>query len=360
MTPTRTPSPLSRRARILLPIGLVALVGLSVERLILAQPEAPVHEFSGLTMGTTYSVKVAEPLDPADRATVDSVVAAELEMVNTIMSTYDSTSELSYFNAHASTEPFPASAALLEVVAVAMAVSSESGGAFDVTVGPLVNAWGFGPGEHRRIPSVDEIASLSKRVGYRQITINAENSALVKAHPFVEADLSGVAKGYGVDRVAASLEGLGIMNFLIEVGGELKARGVKPGRMAWQVAVEAPDDDVRRIHTRMTLVDAAVATSGDYRNFYIEDGIRYAHIIDPRTGRPTRHSGASVTVSHPEAAMADAWATALGVLGPDEGFELAVRRNIAAMFIARTDEGYETRSTPAFEHVMTTSTRTDN
>jgi thiamine biosynthesis lipoprotein len=228
-------------------------------------------------------------------------------------------------------------------------VSEASGGAFDVTVGPLVDAWGFGPeGRLSGLPDEERLAELRESVGFEGLAMDREAGTLSKTHPATLVDLSGIAKGYGVDQVATALLELGYTAYLVEIGGEVKVRGRKPDGSAWRVAIEAPESERRVLHRVVELVDMAVATSGDYRNFYEEDGVRYAHIIDPRTGHPVRHAGAAVSVLHRDAVVADAWATALSVLGPEEGMAVAEREGLAALFITAGTDGYETFATAGF------------
>lgn len=344
---------LSPRGKILLPLGLVLLIAFSVHRLFFAEtPSLPV-EIRGPIMGTTYSVKLDVPeLVGEARERVEAVVEARLDEVNGLMSTYDSASELSRFNRHRSTDPYPLSTATLEVLQVAQDVSARTGGAFDVTVGPLVDAWGFGaPGQPPSAPPPDVLAELTARVGYEGLTLDPGNGTVAKAVPDLEVDLSAVAKGYAADRVVQALDSLGYARVLVEVGGELRAGAPKADGTPWRVAIETPDRATRTIYGVVELVRLGIATSGDYRNFYELDGVEYAHLIDPRTGLPVRHSGASVTVIHPRAAVADAWATGLSLLGPDEGFQVAEREGFAALFITRDGDGFTARATTAFvEH----------
>lgn len=298
-------------------------------------------------MGTTYSVKfVARSPSPNRLRSIQDSVVNRLDGVDGAMSTYDPDSELSRFNRHVSTDPFPVSAGVLEVFLLAQRVSVESDGAFDVTVGPLVDAWGFGPdGGPAAIPDDGRIEELRRHVGFRKIAIDSASSSLVKRDPQVIADLSAIAKGYAVDRVAVLLVDLGFADFLVEVGGELRAGGAKPDGVPWVVGVEAPVPDTRSLYATMELGDESVATSGDYRNFWEVDGRRYSHIIDPRTGRPLPYVGAAVTVIHERAVLADAWATAMTVLGPQGGGAVADGLDLQVIFIQQGESGLiETRS----------------
>ncbi|MDJ0787461.1 MAG: FAD:protein FMN transferase [Myxococcota bacterium] len=342
-------APLPLRARVALPL-LLCLLGAFTAHLYGRTEARPVVELRGEALGTTWSVKIAaESLPSADQQAAQAEIEMRLARVDGLMSTWKADSELSRFNAHESEEPFPLSPETLAVFGIADEVSRASGGAFDVTIGPLVQAWGFGSRGPTRTPEAGEIEALREHTGPEVLVIG--EGALRKTHPEAEADLSAVAKGYAVDEIARGLESLGIESFLIEVGGELRARGSHLTGAPWRVAIEAPVDIGRQVHRVVELRDQAMATSGDYRNFVIRDGKRLSHTIDPRSGRPIEHGLASVTVIHPEAAFADAWATALNVLGPDEGYALAKSQGLAAYLILREPgaEEFSVRMTEAFE-----------
>ncbi|MEQ1854985.1 MAG: FAD:protein FMN transferase [Longimicrobiales bacterium] len=328
--------------------ALAALAGLAVWR-PLARGDDAVHEFVGPTMGATFAVSIDGDLSSEERERVRAVIDEQLDRVNRLMSTYDPGSEVSRFNQHQSTEPFAVSPEVLVVLEQARAVSERSGGAFDVTVAPLVDAWGFGATDRAGpIPDANQLASLRTRVGYRSLALDAEAGTVSKSDPAIRIDLSGIAQGYAADAVAFALGELGLASYLVDVGGEIRAVGTRRSGRAWRIGVESPDDAVA-IWGTAEIRDEGVATSGDYRNWFEEEGVRYAHIIDPRTGQPIRMRGASVTVIHESASLADAWATALCVLGPDEGYELARREGLAAIFITRSERGLGTRITPAME-----------
>jgi thiamine biosynthesis lipoprotein len=342
--------PLTPRVVLVLVTLAVLLAALTVHRLQCAGVPGPYVAFSGRTMGTTYEVKVARAdLSPDEMREIGAAIEQTLERVNGLMSTWIEDSELSRFNALRSTEPFLIADETALVFSAALEVSAKSGGAFDVTVGPLVDAWGFGRGKPEDLPDDEQIAALKARVGWEKLALDRGRHTLAKSAPDVEANLSALAKGYGVDAVAAALEALGQTDYLVEIGGELRARGERIDGRPFRVAIEEPVFDDRRIHRVIDLRDTGMATSGDYRNWIEVDGVHLSHTLDPRTGRPITHDLASVTVLHPQAMWADAWATALNVLGPDEGFELARREDLAAYFIVRTGDGdFETRATPAF------------
>lgn len=345
---------LSPRARWLLPLFLVLLAVLTVLRLCSAAPTGDLHDFHGATMGTTWSVRLVAPeLAPETRLEIEKAIEGRLATVDGLMTTWDSNSELSRFNRFASTDGFPVSPQTLEVFRVAREVSELTGGAFDVTVAPLVAAWGFGATDRAPAsPDAVELAGLRARVGWRRVRVDAGSQSLSKTHPETVCDLSAVAKGYGVDEVARALLALGHTDFLVEVGGELRAQGRRgPGR-PWRVAIERPAAAERAVFAVLELVNASLATSGDYRSYYEENGVRLSHLIDPRTARPVAHALASVSVVHPDATHADALATGLGVLGPEEGYATAVRHALAAYFIVREPDGaLRGFATPAFPPV---------
>ncbi len=302
---------------------------------------------SGATMGTQYRVTAVCPVD------VGAEIARQVEWVNAEMSTYDPASTLSRFNQSAPGDWFAVSPELAELVAAAEQLSRDSGGAFDVTVGPLVNLWGFGPdGYAGTRPEQAQIDAARDRVGYTYLEVRALPPALRKSVD-VYVDLSAIAKGYGVDRVAQRLAQLECTNYLVEIGGELKAHGVNEHGHPWRVGVEVPDPESYGAVQRVLYPgELGVATSGDYRNFVEDEAGRFSHTIDPRTGYPVSHRLASVTVAHASTMWADGYATLLDVLGPDSGFEFAQRHGLPAMFIVRTENGFEERYTDQLEPLL--------
>lgn len=341
---------LSPRARLLLPVFAAVLLFLTVRVMWCSAPARVL--LGGETMGTAWAVTLNAPdLTRRERARVRTRIQAELDAVNGAMSTWDPESELSRLNVHESTEPFSLSAPTLEVLAAARSVSERTGGAFDVTVRPLVSAWGFGAGARvpGAAPDAAELASIRERVGFELLEIDPVGGSVRKRHPGLQVDLSAIAKGYGVDRVADALEADGYANFLVEVGGEVRALGERPGGGAWRLAIERPEPDGRAVHGVVELSGVALATSGDYRSFYMAEGERWTHIVDPRAGRPVRHALASVSVLHEKATFADAWATALTVLGPEAGLRVAEAEGLAVYLIVRAAGGaYEIRTTAGF------------
>jgi len=345
---------MSGRIRVAVLISAAVLTVVVAFRVLSREDNSGPHEISGLTMGTFFSVTIDESdISSSELPRLRDSIQNRLDRIESLMSTYDANSELSRFNGHQSLVPFEVSQETLEVFSIARSVSERSDGAFDVTVKPLVDAWGFGPPDQPPEPPADSVlAVLAQRVGYGLIAVDSASGTLTKSDPLTVADLSAVAKGYGVDQVSEALETLGLRNFLVEVGGEVKARGRKRDGSSWTVGIERPDSDRRTAFEVLKLDDAAVATSGDYRNYYELDGIRYSHIIDPRTHAPVRHLGASVTVLHRQAAFADAWATALSVLGPEEGMDVAEREAVAAVFLVRSGGGFVVRRTSEYRRLV--------
>jgi FAD:protein FMN transferase len=306
-------------------------------------PVATFQEVSGDTMGTIYHIKAGQPLDEA------AVHVLLTRLDKELFSTYAPDSELSRFNRATAGEDFSISSQVANVFSIALSVSEASGGAFDVTVGPLVNAWGFGPDAAKEPPDAVQIEALSVYVGYEKLVIDVENFTLSKTHDGLYADLSAVAKGYAVDAVASYLTGQGVTDYMVEIGGEVRTAGVNAQGDAWRIGIEKPTDTGQSIQEVVSISGQSLATSGDYRNFFLEDGKRRSHTIDPRTSRPVEHDLASVSVLHRSCAWADAYATALMVLGPEEGFRLAEDIGLAVYFIIRDPEGgFRVKATPSF------------
>nr|VFK27327.1 MAG: thiamine biosynthesis lipoprotein [Candidatus Kentron sp. MB] len=316
--------------------------------------------YTGAIMGTYYSVKVtrdlAAPMDgrkDIDSKRLEKDIEAILVRIDGNMSTYRKESELSRFNASASTDWFPVSQDLYTVVDEALSVSRLTDGAFDITIGPLVNLWGFGPEKNEGdVPSTAELRATMARTGYRKLVTRDIPPALRKDHPRLYLDLSAIAKGFAVDRIAEHLEEMGFVDYLVDVGGELRARGKSAKGKPWRVAIEKPVPGQRGIHRIITVDDRAVATSGDYRNFFEQDGKRYSHTIDPKSGQPVTHTLVSVTVLDALAMRADALATAISVLGPEAGYALAERENIPVWLITKTEQGFRDLSTPGFTEFL--------
>jgi thiamine biosynthesis lipoprotein len=308
-----------------------------------------VHEFAGATMGTTWNVRLVAALT-LRRAPVRQAIQDALDEVVAQMSTWDARSDLCRFNAaspgtrHALPESFHA------VLACARDVAERSDGAFDPTAGALVDAWGFGPSPRRGVPDAATLARARADAGWRRIALDPERRTLLQPGGLA-LDVSAIAKGFGVDQVARALDRSGFVDHLVEVGGELRGSGVKPDGQPWWVELEQPDDGTGE-RTLLALHGVSVATSGDYRRWFEHDGTRYSHTIDPRDGQPIRHGLAAVTVIHADCMRADAWSTALNVLGPDAGLALANRLGLAARLLVREGHGLVERRSAAFDALL--------
>ena len=270
------------------------------------------------------------------------------------MSTYRDDAELIAFNQAPLEEWQPLSNELIEVLAISQSVAEASHGAFDITIGDVVNLWSFGPGARpETVPSDEELAEQLAKVGYDAVEIDTQHMQ-ARRNRDVFVDLSGVAKGHGTDRVAAYLDRQGIEHYLVNLGGDLIARGVRDEdeQTPWRVGIEVPEDGQQRAQHIIPLESMSVATSGDYRNYFEVDGERFSHTIDPRTGRPVTHQLASVSVFHPSNTWADAWATALLVVGEESAMEMAVENSLKVLLLIRDGEEWQSVASPAFVNVF--------
>jgi thiamine biosynthesis lipoprotein len=317
------------------------------------------HLFHGETMGTTFSVKIVGNFNSAHLESLRSSITDTLTKIDEAMSTYREDSELSRFNQWMTTEPFHVSGDTLSVFQKALEISELTGGAFDITVEPLVAAWGFGPvGKQKKIPTDDELEKLLSRVGYDKLEIDPITSTIRKLDPLLSCDLSAIAKGFAVDRVSDLLENAGVMGYLVEIGGEIRASGKNDLQRAWNVAIERPGPGIPVVHRLLALRNSALATSGDYRNYYEIEGRRISHTIDPRTGQPVNHGLASVSVVAETCMEADAIATALEVLGAEDGYVLAIEQGWAVLLINRHADGtLNDRESPAFTKLISPDNR---
>ena len=309
----------------------------------------PAHAtIRGLTMGTSYTVELAALIDDAVRTRLAELIEVELAAINRAMSTYDPRSELSEFNRRQDLRWAPASRGLLEVLESASRISTSTQGAFDVTVGPLVDLWGFGPQYGtRRVPDDAAIERVRESVDYRHVQIDPSAGAIRKRHSHTQVDLSGIAKGYGVDRVAMVLDRQGVRDYLVEIGGELRARGTAAAGNPWRVGIERPVEGGRVIGEIAVLENRGIATSGTTEDFFVQDGRHYSHIIDPATARPIGDPPMAASVVADTTMEADAWATALVVLGSERGYALAQARGLAALLVTASGSTFDVRITDA-------------
>ncbi|OEF26313.1 FAD:protein FMN transferase [Vibrio rumoiensis] len=321
-------------------LSLLVLAGCS-------KPPEQVH-LSGPTMGTGYNVKYIVAEGQPDVEDVQKNIDKVLEKVNDEMSTYRPDSELSRFNQHSSNEPFTVSEDTATVVREALRINKLTEGAMDVTVGPIVNLWGFGPEDRPDVvPSDEKLQARRSITGIEHLS--ETGNALVKDIPELYVDLSSIAKGRGTDEIADYLESIGITNYMVEVGGEIRVKGKNRDGVAWRIAVEKPVANQRSVENIIEPGDMAIATSGDYRNYFEENGVRYSHIINPKTGKPINNKVVSVTVLNPSCMTADGLSTGLMVLGETDGIRIANQHNIPVLYIVKTEDGFKEFSSDAFK-----------
>ena len=322
---------------------MIRRVGVLLALLALPGPGCglrPELRLSGRTMGTTWHVTVVGRGSATD---LQGKIDRRLEEVNQRLSTYREDSELSRFNRFSRAgEEFPISGDFLQVMKVAARVFELSGGAWDGTVMPLVDLWGFGPaGPVDEPPAEEKIASRLAEVGFAKIEIR-DSGALVKREPSVTLDLSSIAKGYGVDQVVEVVRREGFTDFIVEVGGEVRAGGSRRDGLPWRVGINRPRADAApdEVYRVAFLRDQAFATSGDYRNYFARDGVRYSHVLDPRTGRPVTNRVVSVSIRAPDCTLADGLATAVMVMGAEAGLALVERLDdVEGLVVVETPEG---------------------
>ena len=333
----------------------IALCLLAAFALILAscREEDGRISLEGLTMGTSYQIQLLEiPGEEDPGLLADEVQTILSRLDREIFSTYAPDSELSRLNNHAVGTPFAVSREMLDVLILADTVFSSTSGAFDPTVGPLVSLWGFGPKVSLievSLPESSDVEEALLKVGFEHLVIDEARSEVVKTRDLM-IDLSAIAKGYAVDQIGRLLEEKGSDSYFIEIGGELKIKGVKTDGSSWVPAIEAPNDRAFEVYEVFSNLGQpiAVAGSGDYRNYFEVDGVRYSHEIDPRTGRPVRHHLAAAYVIADSVALADALATAYMVMGEESAYLHAERRGIAVFLITRKGDAFAERVSSAF------------
>ncbi|QPB85095.1 FAD:protein FMN transferase ApbE [Pseudoalteromonas rubra] len=302
----------------------------------------------GSTMGTTYNIKAFPQQSTLTKEQLHTEVEAALKAVNQSMSTYIPDSEINEFNRLAANQVMPISDDFRKVIAesIRLGLSTQT---LDVTMGPLIDLWGFGPDKRpTKRPSEQQLAQMREQIGLDKLTLTEEGLAKTLDH--LELSFSATAKGYGIDKVAELIESHGISNYMVEIGGELRLSGTKPEDEPWRIAIEKPDAPVgqRQIHKVIEPGKNSVATSGDYRIFYEMDGETFTHLIDPGTGKPVKHDLVSVTVLHPSAMTADGLATALTVMGTERARAYAELHNLPVYLISKSDEGLEVYPSSAF------------
>jgi thiamine biosynthesis lipoprotein len=340
-------------------LALVVALGLLAPGCVKAPTRSGPVTIAGETMGTTYTVKLFLPDDSLSLSEIGNLIAEELELINVQMSTYRADSEISRFNASDSVDWFPVSAATSQVVELALEVHQQTEGRFDVTVGPLVNLWGFGPSKTpEQMPAESDILQLLPAIGSDKLEVRSQPPSLKKVVSNLQIDLSAIAKGHGVDRLAAVLESANISDYMVEVGGEIRAKGQRGDGRAWQVGIERPSEQNRELMQVIPLTDLSMATSGDYRNLRRWGESKFSHFIDPKTGWPVQSEIASATVLAEDCATADAVATGLMSCNLEQALELINLHQWSVLLIVRRGDSFESIASPEFQRLV--QRRTDN
>lgn len=337
------------RFKILLLLFPLGLLGCGGEKQF--ENNLELHVFTGQIMGTWYTVKYLPPVASERQLPNDQInlqIHAHLVRIDKLMSTYKADSEVSRFNVAKPGQWFAVSKETFEVISLAQRISEQTTGRFDITVAPLVDLWGFGPNYREdSVPDKEQITVLLNQLGFHNLELNQTELTIRKKTP-LRIDLSAIAKGFAVDQVADYLDEQDIISYMVEVGGEIRTRGTKPGDKPWRIAIESPYSQQQDVHLILDVNDRAVATSGDYRNYFEKDGRRYSHTINPQTGYPITHNLASVTVIGKSAVEVDALATAFSVMGVDQAMQYAKEYNVAAYFIVKEKEGFVAKASEAF------------
>ena len=337
-------------------IGIVVALVLCCTGCGKEQGNQPELKVSGPTMGTHYAVKVVGQY-PGGEPQLQHEVEQVLARINDQLSTYKSDSELSRFNQHRDGTPVVVSQDLADVVIEGLRSGALTSGAVDITVGPLVNLWGFGPDKRpTKTPTDEQIATARAHIGLDKlhVEISRDKATLRKEIPELYVDLSTLGEGFAADQVAQWLDGRGIKNYMVEIAGALRLKGVNGKGERWRVAIEMPTDELGQVQNIVVPGDNAISTAGSYRNYYEMDGQRYSHIIDPATGKPIQHKLVSVSVIAPRALHTDALDTALMVMGADKALIFANEHNLAIYTLTKTDSGFKARYSRAFKQYLAT------
>jgi thiamine biosynthesis lipoprotein len=313
-----------------------------------SQPD--LHIIQGQTMGTAFHVKFKNINDATNNIPkIESEINTLLTEINRQMSTYMNDSEISNFNRYRGIDWFPISGDFEKVLNASLEISSKCGGAFDITIGPILNLWGFGIDKQQSLlPPDHKIKDALSLIGFQHLSVRSSPPSIKKNIPEIYIDLSAIAKGFGVDKIGEYLESKGIESYMVEIGGEIRTKGRSSKNEHWNIGIQSPaaTGTIQRV---IRLTNAAVATSGDYMNYFEKDGVRYSHTIDPHTGSPVSHNLASVTVIHQSCMIADGLATAINVLGPEKGFKFALQEKLAVLMIVRENGAFVEKFSSLFE-----------
>lgn len=319
------------------------------------EPEQPTQSVSstvleGKTMGTSWRVSVVG-LDDSRRQALQEKIQARLDADDQLLSTWKSDSALMRFNQTPTTAPWPVSEEMADIVTQSLRIGEKTAGAMDITVGPLVNLWGFGPEQQPvKTPTQAQIDSARARTGLQHLTVinTASRQYLQKDLPDLFVDLSTVGEGYAADHLARLMEQEGLPRYLVSVGGALVSRGMNSGGQPWRVAIQKPTDRENAVQAIVDINGHGISTSGSYRNYYELDGKRISHVIDPQTGRPITHNLVSVTVIAPTALEADGWDTGLMVLGREKAQQVVREQGLAVYMISKEGDSFTTWMSPQF------------
>lgn len=331
-------------------ISIVALALSGCEE----KPVSPGIVLEGKTMGTVWRVSVANVV-PARKAALQQAIQQQLDGDDQALSTWKKDSVLSHFNQYQGSDPQPVSADMADIVTVALRIGQKTEGAMDITVGPLVNLWGFGPTKPpQHTPSAAEIATAQALTGLQHLRViqGVEGQWLQKDLPGLYVDLSTMGEGYATDHLARLMEQQGITNYLVSVGGAVLSRGMNASQQPWRVAIQKPTDRENAVEARVDLQGHGISTSGSYRNYYELEGKRISHVIDPRTGRPIEHKLVSATVIATTALEADGWDTGLMVLGTERAKALALKEHLAVYLITKQGDGFSHWMSPQFRSFL--------
>ncbi|MBA0035210.1 FAD:protein FMN transferase ApbE [Pantoea sp. BIGb0393] len=308
----------------------------------------------GKTMGTVWRVSVAG-VEPQRKATLQQMIQQQLDHDDGELSTWKPDSVLSQFNQYQGTAAQPVSADMADIVTLALRIGKKTAGAMDITVGPLVNLWGFGPTQQPlHTPTDAEIAAAKALSGLQHLRViqGVAGQWLQKDLPGLYVDLSTMGEGYATDHLARLMEQQGITNYLVSVGGAVLSRGVNANQLPWRVAIQKPTDRENAVEARVDLQGHGISTSGSYRNYYELDGKRISHVIDPSTGRPIEHKLVSATVIATTALEADGWDTGLMVLGSERAQALALKEHLAVYLITKQGDGFSHWMSPQFKSFL--------
>lgn len=325
---------------------LVSLLGL-----VACSEQDQAVRLQGMQGTASWHVTISDPPAKVNVEEIRAGIEEAFSASSDLIATWREDSELSRFNRYQNTDWFPVSPKLVELVGLALELSEQSNGTYDITVGPLLQLWGFGAGDvgKDKIPSQADIEATLANIGYQKLQVRNDPPAIRKVSLGIQLELASLADGFAADQAGLYLESLGIKHYMVEIAGEIRSRGLSSRGDAWRIAIEKPEDGERSVQLGVQLHDAGLATSGDYRNYFVKGGKRYSHTLDPATGYPIEHSLTSVSVLAEQATLADAYATLLLAIGEQKAIDFANNKDIAAYFIWRTDEGFATYMTEAFK-----------